>query len=77
LAQGEGTAKDERASIPLYGIGPSIAARWIFAEHAFFGAGIVSRFYLLRPELVILDLSERRRVESASVVGEIGGGLRW
>ena len=76
-ANGEGTALDSSALVPLYGLGPSVGARWLLDENAFLSVGFVSRFFLSRPELVIEGLPQRRAIETASVSAELGGGVRW
>ena len=73
--QGQGTARDESASVPLYAVGPSGRARWLFDRHGFVSLGFVSRFFLKRPELVVEGVPQRRRVETASVSAELGAGV--
>ena len=75
--KGRGTALDQHARIPLYGLGPSLGADWLLSRNAFLGLGLVSRFFLTRPELVVEGLEQRRRVETASVSAELSGGVRW
>jgi hypothetical protein len=75
--EGQGTARDAHAAVPLYGLGPSVGAQWLLGENAFLGLGFVSRFFLSRPELVIEGLSQRKRIETASVSAELGAGVRW
>jgi hypothetical protein len=75
--EGRGTALDQRARVPLYGLGPSLGADWLLGRHAFLGLGLVSRFFVTRPELVVEGLAQRRRVETASVSAELAGGVRW
>jgi len=74
---GDGTARDSRVLIPLYSLGPSIGARWLVSDNAFLSLGLVSRFFLLRPDLVVEGLPQRRPIETASVSAELGGGVRW
>jgi hypothetical protein len=76
-AKGHGTANDSSAVIPLYQMGPSIGARWLASEDLFLGLEVVSRFFLTRPDLVIVGLPDRRQIETASVSAQLGGGLRW
>jgi hypothetical protein len=75
--EGRGTARDREARVPLYGLGPSLGADWLLGEHALLGLGLVSRFFVKRPELVVQGLEERRRVETASLSAELSGGVRW
>jgi hypothetical protein len=74
---GRGTARDGQASVPLYGLGPSLAAEWVLSKNAFLRLALVSRFFLVRPELVVEDLPQRRRVAVAQANGELGAGVRW
>jgi hypothetical protein len=75
--EGRGTARDRHASVPLYGLGPSLAAEWVLSRNAFLRLAVVSRFFLARPELVVEDLPERKRLAAAQVNGELGAGVRW
>jgi hypothetical protein len=75
--EGRGTARDRHARVPLYGLGPSLGADWLLGERAFLGLGLVSRFFVKRPELVVEGLEQRRRVETASLGLELSGGVRW
>jgi len=75
--EGRGTARDRRASVPLYGLGPSIAAEWVLSKNAFLRLAVVSRFFLKRPELVVEDLPEQKRIAGADASGELGAGVRW
>jgi hypothetical protein len=72
-----GLARDDRAAIPLYGLGPSLELSWSLHEHAFLGLGVVSRFYVKRPQLVVEGAPPTRRVEAVSGAAELGGGWRW
>jgi hypothetical protein len=76
-ATGQGTARDGHATIPLYGVGPSVSADWLLGKHAFLHLGLVSRFFLVRPELVVEDLPEAKRVALASLSAQLGAGVRW
>jgi hypothetical protein len=76
-ASARGTARDRRASIPLYGVGPSVGAEWLLSERAFLGLNVAARFYLKRPELVVEDLPEHRRVQLASANVALGAGVLW
>ena len=76
-ASGEGTARDQAATIPLYGAGPAFSAAWLFHRHAFLQLGVSSRFFFERPELVVEGLAPTRRVELSSLSGELGAGARW
>jgi hypothetical protein len=76
-ATGQGTARDDRATVPLYAVGPALGAEWLFHPSAFLRLGVAARFYLVRPELVVEDLPQRRRISSASVSGTLGAGVRW
>ncbi len=76
-AAGERTEHNQSATLPLYGIGPSLGAEWKLSERAFVGVSVASRFYLRRPELIVEAAPERRRVEVASVSATLGGGIRW
>ena len=76
-AEGQGTALDSRANLPLYSIGPSVGASWLLHESAFLELSFLSRFYLARPELVVEGLPQRRQIEPMSVSGLLGGGVRW
>jgi hypothetical protein len=76
-ASGQGTARDGRATIPLYGIGPSLSSDLIVGKHLFFHLGLVSRFFLVRPQLVVEDLPETKRVVLASLSLQFGAGVRW
>lgn len=77
LVQGRGTARDRDHAVPLYGVGPSLRADWLFASHGFLSLGVSSQFFLRRPQLVVEGLAETRRVEMASLMGSLGGGVRW
>jgi hypothetical protein len=74
---GRGTALDRRASVPLYGFGPSVGAAWLLDKHAFLSFALVSHFFVKRPELVVEGLQKRTRVESASGSAQLGLGVRW
>jgi hypothetical protein len=76
-ASGEGTARDQAATIPLYGAGPGFSAAWLFHRHAFLQLGVSSRFFFEHPELVVEGLPQTRRVELSSFSGELGAGARW
>jgi hypothetical protein len=76
-AKGSGSARDERATLPLSHLGPSVGAQWLLGERAFIGLGLVSHFYLKRPLLLVQGSPSRRRVETASVSAELGGGVRF
>jgi hypothetical protein len=76
-AKGQGTAADGSALIPLYQVGPSAGARWLIGEHAFLNLEVISRLFLVQPELVVEGLPQRRQIETATVEGQIGGGVRW
>jgi hypothetical protein len=75
--KGRGTALDQQARVPLYGLGPSLGADWLLNGNAFLGLSLVSRFFLARPQLVVEGLEPRRRIETASVSAELAGGVRW
>jgi hypothetical protein len=77
IARGEGTARDSSATIPLYGVGPFVGARWLLSRHAFVSVGLGARWLLKRPELVVEGLPERRRVEAVIWDAQLGGGVRW
>lgn len=77
VVEGQGTAEDAQASVPLYGLGPSVGVQWLLHEHAFLSLGFASRFFLTRPELVVEGAPQTRRVETASVSGALGAGVRW
>jgi hypothetical protein len=74
---GRGTARDRQASVPLYGAGPSLAAEWVLSKNAFLRLALVSRFFVVRPELVVEDLPQQMRVAAAQANGELGAGVRW
>ena len=76
-ATGQGTARDGHATIPLYSIGPSVSADWLLQRHAFLHLGLVSRFFLVRPELVVEDLPETKRIAFVSLSAQLGLGVRW
>jgi hypothetical protein len=75
--RGQGTASDRSANIPLYGIGPSLGARWLLGSAAFVSLEAASRFFVKRPQLLVDGAPERRRVESATLNAALGGGVRW
>lgn len=75
--RGLGTASDRRANIPLYGLGPSVGARWLLGSNGFVNLDLASRFFVKRPELLVDGSLQRRRVESATVGASLGGGVRW
>jgi hypothetical protein len=75
--QGNGSARNDSAWVPLYGAGPSVTARWLFEQRAFVELSFLSRFFLSRPDLVVEGLNEQRRVEVASLAAELGAGVRW
>jgi len=75
--EGRGTARDRRANVPLYGLGPTLAAEWVLSKHAFLRLALASRFFLARPELVIEGLPEHKRSAAAQANGELGAGVRW
>jgi hypothetical protein len=77
LAQGRGSAADGSALIPLYQLGPSAGARWSFSEQAFLSLEVLSRLFVVQPELVVEGLPQRRQVETATVEAQLGGGVRW
>jgi hypothetical protein len=77
IAEGEGTARDSSATIPLYAVGPFVGARWLLSEHAFVSVGFGARWFLKRPELLVDGLPERRRVEAVTLDAQLGGGVRW
>jgi hypothetical protein len=74
---GQGTARDGRATVPLYGIGPGVGMLWLLTDSAFLNLGVLSRFFLKRPELVIEDLPQRRQIEALSVSADLGVGVRF
>jgi hypothetical protein len=76
-AKGQGTVADSSALIPLYQLGPSAGARVLIGEHAFLNLEVISRLFLLQPELVIEGLPQRRSVETVTVEAQFGGGVRW
>jgi len=76
-ATGQGTARDDHATVPLYSVGPGVGAEWLLHPSAFLRLGIASRFYLVKPELVVEDLPERKRISTASVTATLGAGVRW
>ncbi|HEY6078996.1 MAG TPA: hypothetical protein VIW29_09350 [Polyangiaceae bacterium] len=76
-AEGKGSAQDDQATIPLYGLGPSVELSWLVHEHAFLGLGLASRFFVKRPELVVEGWPRQRTVEAVSGSAELGGGMRW
>jgi hypothetical protein len=76
-ASGQGTARDERATIPLYGIGPSLSGDLMASKHLFLHLGLVSRFFLVRPRLVVEDLPETKRAAFAALSLQLGAGVRW
>ncbi|HEX2878385.1 MAG TPA: hypothetical protein VHO25_02500 [Polyangiaceae bacterium] len=76
-AKGRGTAADSSALIPLYQLGPSAGARWLFSEHAFLNLEVLSRLFVVQPELVVEGLPQRRQIETATVEVHLGGGVRW
>jgi hypothetical protein len=47
------------------------------SEHAFLNLEVLSRLFVVRPELVVEGLPERRQVETATVEVQLGGGARW
>ena len=77
LAEGQRTARDRSAKIPLYALGPSLGARWLLGTHAFIDMSANAGWLLKRPELVVEGLAERRRVDVLSLGAELGGGVRW
>lgn len=77
LAEGQRTAQNQSATIPLYSAGPRLGVRWLLSEHAFVGLAGGASWFLKRPELVVDGLPERRRIEPLLFGAELGGGVRW
>jgi hypothetical protein len=77
LAEGQGTARNQSVTIPLYSLGPRVGVRWLLSEHAFVGLAGGASWFLKRPELVVDGLPERRRVEPFVLGAELGGGVQW
>lgn len=77
LAEGQGTARDGNAKIPLYGVGPSVGARWLLGRHAFVSVGAGASWFLKRPELLVDGLLQRRRIDAMMLGVELAGGVRW
>lgn len=76
-AKARGTAADSSALIPLYQLGPSGGARWLISEHAFLNLEVLSRLFLVQPELIVEGLPQRRQIETVTVEAQLGGGVRW
>ncbi len=74
---GHGTARDSRATVPLYSVGPGIGMLWLLTDSAFLNLGLLSRFYLKRPELVVEDLPQRRQIEAVTFSADLGVGVRF
>ncbi len=76
-ARGSGLARDDEATIPLYGLGPGLQLAWFVNERAFLGLGLTSRFFVKRPELVVEGATTTRQIEGVSGAAELGGGIQW
>lgn len=76
-AEGSGSARDEQARIPLYGLGPSLELSWLVHERAFLNLELASRFFVKRPELVVEGWPQQQPVEAVSGSAALGGGVRW
>lgn len=77
FASGQGTERNQEATIPLYSLGPRVGVRWLLSEHAFVGLAGTASWFVKRPELVVEGLPQRRRIEPLVVGAELGGGVRW
>lgn len=76
-AKGSGLARDDAATIPLYGLGPGLQLAWLLNDRAFLGLGLSSRFFVKRPELTVEGATTTRKVEALSGAAEVGGGVQW